>query len=73
MTSQHFFAVLGFLFVAAWIEFNFGYAVLCLVGAAAFYFAAPFLQGGLDIGELQSRIQGGGGAAGSPSVRSRAR
>lgn len=77
MTSQHFFALLGFLFVAAWIAFNFGYALLCLVGAAAFYFASQFLDGGLDIGELQSRLQGGGAgggqAAGTPSARSRVR
>ncbi len=75
MTSQHVFALIGFLFVAAWIEFNFGYALLCLVGAAAFYFGSQFLQGGLDIGELQSRLQGGAGGQGAatPTMRSRVR
>jgi hypothetical protein len=74
MTRQHFYALLGFLFVAAWIAFNFGYAILCLLGAAAFYFASGFLQGGIDLGELQSRFQGvTGGRAGSPSMRTRVR
>lgn len=76
MTTKHFFALLGFLFVAAWIAFNFGYAVLCLVGAAVFYFAAQFAEGGVDIGELQSRLAGGQSAqaAGSPPpMRSRVR
>ncbi len=37
---KQFLGLLGFLFVAAWIAFNFGYAVLCLVGAGVFYGAA---------------------------------
>jgi hypothetical protein len=32
MNLKQFLGLLGFLFVAAWIAFNFGYAVLCLVG-----------------------------------------
>jgi drug/metabolite transporter (DMT)-like permease len=51
-------ALLGFLFVAAWIAFdNFGYAILCLLGAALFYAAGAVLQGELDLGEMQSRVQ----------------
>jgi hypothetical protein len=57
MTQKHFAAMLGFAFVAAWIGFNFGYAILCLVGAALFYAAASFLQGELDLGELQDRLR----------------
>jgi len=56
ITRNHLAAMLGFAFVAAWIGFNFGYAVLCLVGAAAFYFVASFLEGGVDLGELQARF-----------------
>ncbi len=55
---KHFLGLLGFLFVAAWISFNFGYAILCLVGAGAFYAAGALLQGEIDLGDVQSRIQG---------------
>jgi hypothetical protein len=41
------------LLVAAWIASNFGYAVLCLVGAAVFYAVGAFLQGELDLGDVQ--------------------
>lgn len=54
---KHYFGLLGFLFVAAWIAFNFGYAVLCLVGAALFYTVGSFLQGEFDLGDVQSRFQ----------------
>jgi hypothetical protein len=54
---KHFLGLLGFLFVAAWIAFNFGYAVLCLVGAGAFYALGAVLQGELGLGDVQSRIQ----------------
>jgi hypothetical protein len=54
--KQHL-ALLGFLFVAAWIGFNFGDAVLCLVGAGVFYAVGAVLQGELDLGDVQSRIQ----------------
>jgi hypothetical protein len=57
MNLKQFLALLGFLFVAAWIAFNFGYAVLCLVGAGVFYAVGALLQGELDLGEVQSRIQ----------------
>lgn len=54
---KHFLALLGFLFVAAWIAFNFGYALLCLLGAALFYAVGAVAQGELDLGEVQTRMQ----------------
>ncbi len=54
---KQFLGLLGFLFVAAWIAFNFGYAILCLVGAGLFYAIGAVLQGELDLGDVQSRIQ----------------
>lgn len=57
MNLKQFLGLLGFLFVAAWIGFNFGYAVLCLVGAGVFYGLGAVLQGELDLGDVQSRIQ----------------
>ena len=56
MTQKQFAALLGFAFVAAWISFNFGYALLCLLGAGAFYAGASFLQGELDVAEVQDRL-----------------
>ena len=64
---KHLAAVVGFLFVAMWIITNFGYAILCLVGAAVFYAAASFMQGELDVGEIQSRLGVGGAGQPSPS------
>jgi hypothetical protein len=54
--------VLGFGFVAAWIALSFGYAIRCLVGAAVFYGAAAVMQGEVDLGEVQRRLQSGGEA-----------
>ncbi len=51
-------ALLGFLFVAAWIALGFGDAVLCLVGAAVFYAATAFYRGELDLTEVQRRASG---------------
>lgn len=75
MTRQYVYALFGFLFVAAWIEWGFGEAILCALGAVLAYFAAGFLQGGVDLGELQSRVQGvtGQGSGATPGVRSRVR
>ncbi len=58
MTDTQFAAVLGFAFVAAWIGFGFGSAILCLVGAIAFYLGALVLRGDLDLAEIQSRLGG---------------
>lgn len=57
ITVKHYLGLLGFLFVAAWIAFDFGQAVLCLVGAAVFYLIGQVVQGELDLGEMQARIR----------------
>jgi hypothetical protein len=56
MNPQQLAGLIGFLFVAAWIAFGFGDAILCLVGAAGFYAAAGFFRGELDLAELQQRV-----------------
>jgi hypothetical protein len=56
---KHFAALMGFAFVAAWIGFSFGEAILCVLGAVLFYSAAAVLEGDLDLGELQARVSGG--------------
>ncbi len=73
ITRKHLAAALGFAFVAAWIGFGFGYAILCLVGAVAFYYAAAYLDGELDLGELGERLTPGQSAASRPPSRSGAR
>jgi hypothetical protein len=55
---RHLAAILGFAFVAAWIGFNLGYAVLCLLGAGVFYALAGVAAGNVDLGELQERFTG---------------
>ena len=57
ITVKHYLGLLGFLFVAAWIGFDFGRAVLCLVGAVIFYLIGEVLQGELDLGEMQARVR----------------
>lgn len=57
ISVKHYLGLLGFLFVAAWIAFDFGQAVLCLVGAAVFYLIGEIVQGELDLGEMQARIR----------------
>ncbi|HEY2654729.1 MAG TPA: hypothetical protein VGN08_01275 [Solirubrobacteraceae bacterium] len=57
ITLKHYLGLLGFLFVAAWIGFDFGRAVLCLVGAVVFYLIGEVVQGELDLGEMQARIR----------------
>lgn len=56
LTTKHFAAILGFAFAAAWIAFSFGGAIVCLLAAGVFYAAAAFLQGDLDLAEVQSRL-----------------
>ena len=56
MTNRHLAALLGFAFVAAWIALSFGYALLCLLGAAVFYALAAVVDGDVDLGELQARV-----------------
>ena len=49
-------AAAGFAFVAAWIGFSFGEALLCLLGAAVFWALAGVLEGRINLVELQSRL-----------------
>lgn len=56
MNSPQLAGLLGFLFVAAWIAFGFGDAILCLVGTAVFYAATAFFRGELDLANLQQRV-----------------
>jgi hypothetical protein len=69
ITQKHIAAAFGFAFVAAWIGFGFGYAILCLVGAGAFYLGASFLQGELDLNEIQDRLRTPSGGTPSPPRR----
>jgi len=74
MNDRRLAAAFGFAFVAAWIAFNFGYALLCLLGAAAFWAAASVLEGTLDLGELQARLTNRDDSpAAAPRPRARAR
>jgi hypothetical protein len=58
MTDRRLIAAFGgFAFVAAWIGFGFGDALLCLLGAAVAWIAASILEGQIDLGELQSRLE----------------
>jgi hypothetical protein len=57
MTDRRLLAALGgFAFVAAWIGFGFGDAVLCLLGAAVAWIVAGILEGQIDLGEMQSHL-----------------
>ncbi|MGH2960766.1 MAG: hypothetical protein ACRDL3_01025 [Solirubrobacterales bacterium] len=71
-------ALLGFGFAAAWIGFNFGYALLCLAGAGVFYLAATYAEGALDLDQIRERVAPQRGRAdrprpASPSPRPRPR
>jgi hypothetical protein len=57
ITTKQVLGLLGFLFVAAWIGFNFCDAILCLVGALVFYLIGGVLEGAVDLGEMQSRFR----------------
>ncbi|MGI8902264.1 MAG: hypothetical protein ACR2IP_01040 [Solirubrobacteraceae bacterium] len=58
MTSKQFSALLGFAFVAAWIGFGFGDAILCVLGAGVLYLVAGVREGEIDLGQLQDRLRG---------------
>jgi len=76
MNQKQFLALLGFAFAAAWTTLGFADAVLCLLGAGAFYAAGAYLQGELDLSEVQDRLRGPGGSAppyAPPPSRPRAR
>lgn len=68
MTTRHLAALLGFAFVAVWIALNFGYALLCLIGAGVFYALASVLDGDIDLGELQARVTQRSAGAGRPAA-----
>lgn len=57
MNTKQLAGLIGFLFVAAWIAFGFGDALLCLVGAVMFWAATAFYQGELDLSEIQQRAR----------------
>ena len=77
MTGRQFAAALGFAFVAVWITLSFGWALLCLAGAAAFYLLALVLERalvGITLQELASRVMPEEAfAPRSPSARPRVR
>jgi hypothetical protein len=56
---KQFLALLGFLFVAAWIAFNFGDAILCLVGDAIFYALGAVLEGEINLGKCNHESNAG--------------
>lgn len=58
MKDEQLMALLGFAFAAAWVGFGFGEALLCLVGAGAFYAVARFMSGDLDVGGVRERLEG---------------
>lgn len=66
ITRGQFAVLLGFFFVVAWIRFDFGDAVLCLVGGLVFYLAVSVFSGELDLAELRSRFGVSGGAPAPP-------
>ncbi|MGO9901510.1 MAG: hypothetical protein ACLP0J_17925 [Solirubrobacteraceae bacterium] len=55
-TRKYLGALLGFAFVAAWIGFGFGDAILCLLGAAISCAVVSFLEGDLDLTDLRGRL-----------------
>jgi hypothetical protein len=73
ITRKYLAAVLGFAFVAAWIGFGFGDAVLCLLGAAIFYAIASFPEGDIDLADLQGRLSSHGSANTTAPPRPRPR
>lgn len=73
INRKHVAALLGFAFVAAWISFSFGSAVLCLVGAAAFYGLAAVLEGDIDLSDLQARLSSDRSPSAPGSTTSRVR
>ena len=73
ITRKYLAAILGFAFIAAWIGFGLGDAVLCLLGAAIFYAVAAFLEGDLDLVELQGRLRSNQTNPTAPTPRPRPR
>ena len=57
MNHEQFAALLGFAFVAVWIASGFEGAVLCLLGAVAFWALSSFSRGELDLNRVNERLQ----------------
>lgn len=72
MTTKQFAAIFGFGFALVWVAFGFGDAVLCLLAAGLSYAAASFLQGDLDLAEVQARLSQGADGPGGSSTQPRA-
>ena len=66
--KRHVAAAGGFAFVAAWIGFGFGQALLCVLGAAICWLVVAVAERKVDLGELQSRLSGEEEAPGAPSA-----
>lgn len=66
-------AAFGFAFVAAWIGFSFGQALLCLLGAAVAWLIVNVVEGKIDLGELQARVSNRGEQSPQPSAQNRPR
>lgn len=74
MNTKQFISLLAFLFIAVWAGPGFGYAVLCLLGAAVFYAGTAFYRRELDLGDLQQRVpRQKAPVSGTPSGRIRVR
>lgn len=61
-------AVGGFAFVAAWIGFGFGDALLCVLGAVILWLAVGVLEGKVDLAALQNRFAGEDPAPAPPTT-----
>lgn len=57
MSTRTLAGLLGFAFVAIWIFSEFGWAILCLLGAIVFYAVAALLER-QPLGGLRERLQG---------------
>jgi hypothetical protein len=73
INRKQFAAVLGFAFAAVWAASGFVSALLCLVAAAAFYYAAAFFEGEVDLTDVQARFTPGGGRSAAGSTPSKPR
>lgn len=71
MNTKQFAGLVGFAFAAAWIGLGFGDAILCLVGAAAFYAVGMFLEGEIQVADLQRLADRAGPPPAPPAARPR--
>jgi hypothetical protein len=71
INRKQFAALLGFAFAAVWVSSGFVPALLCLIGAGAFYYAVAFLEGEVDLTEVQARFSSGSrdGTPSKPRVK----